>query len=466
MSGVLAPRIPSREKLGHVAVLNFTGDRSNWGSQATSWELLRFLHRAFRWDRSTRLTLLPLLPRHAIDREIEDNSGTALLAALLDIVRGKPSASSVELVLRVARIRYGGWIDQIADADIFFFQGEGTMAGTDFVRGMRLLLLPIIAKHIWRKPVLSLNQTLFSADEAFTELLTESLRSFDLIGCREMASYAFARSLGLNEAVLIPDMAFNAAPFELGKAAIIPSNDRYFCLVGSALRAESNQARAVVKLARRIIDRTGMQVFVAGSVGADLSLTKVARKMLGEDKVAAVDGTAGYQEFAETLRQCAFLLGGRYHSAIAAATVGTPYIPTRSNTYKTEGLNALLDWPFEVREIGKDDDAILADVDRLCENRSALRLHLNDQVFRVRETLRIAEDWLRGIADGESRAVPPQLKPAIPASLSSWQEIAKPYIDAARRQTAHLKYSTSPDEEAIMGKPVDVAAWPPEFAAQ
>ena len=73
--------IPSRKNTRHVAILNFTGDRSNWGSQATSWELLRFLQRAFRWDRATRLTLLPLLPRHAIDREIQDSTGEALMAA-------------------------------------------------------------------------------------------------------------------------------------------------------------------------------------------------------------------------------------------------------------------------------------------------------------------------------------------------------------------------------------------------
>lgn len=455
-------RFPLRQSIQHVAVVNFTGDRANWGCQATSWELLLFLQKAFRWGASTSLTLVPLLPRHAVDRDIDRTEGAILRSAMGEVIAGSKSDSNAQLLLRIARQRFGPWVDRLAQADVVFFQPEGTMAGVDFVRGLRLLLLPVIAKHIWRKPVYSLNQTLFSADDDFTTLMRDAFRSFDLVACRETASYAFAREIGLQDAILIPDFAFNTQPVESNLTRVLDPNARYFCLTGSAHLSRTKGAPRLVDLASRICDRTGLKVIIAGSTGSDLGLAEMARDLIGDDKVTIIKSSMWYQEFAEVLRQCEFMLGGRYHSAITAAAVGTPYIPVRSNSYKSEGLNALLDWPFAVRDVD-DGDGILSDVDRLWNERESYNERLANGMNFVRDRLSAAEQWLAAAADGNEQPVPDALMPVVPQSLVPFSEIAKPYVETTRTRAVHLDYPNSAAEEDIMGRPVPVSVWAQNF---
>ena len=49
-----------------VAIVNYTGDRDNWGCRATSRELVGLLQRALRSEGRIRPVYVPLLPRRPV----------------------------------------------------------------------------------------------------------------------------------------------------------------------------------------------------------------------------------------------------------------------------------------------------------------------------------------------------------------------------------------------------------------
>lgn len=59
-------------------VTNYTGDRGNWGCQATSRELLRFLQETVPDRDANTITTVPLPTPHAFDRHVESGSGERL----------------------------------------------------------------------------------------------------------------------------------------------------------------------------------------------------------------------------------------------------------------------------------------------------------------------------------------------------------------------------------------------------
>ena len=51
-----------------VALTNYTGDRGNWGCQATSRNLLAFLKETFSANPSASIDVIPFPTAHPIDR--------------------------------------------------------------------------------------------------------------------------------------------------------------------------------------------------------------------------------------------------------------------------------------------------------------------------------------------------------------------------------------------------------------
>ena len=171
-----------------VTFVNFTGDRPNWGCQATSWELVKLWNRALRRERQSLIDFVPLLPLHQMDQEMSTRFGAEIRLALMT---RSPTTAQRDLLLEVASKRYQGLLSRVEQADVIVFQAEGTMTGTDFLRAERLLLLPFLAKIAWGKPVLSLNQSFFSADVGFNAVIRNVFATFDAIAVREPSSLVF-----------------------------------------------------------------------------------------------------------------------------------------------------------------------------------------------------------------------------------------------------------------------------------
>ena len=121
-----------------ISVLNYTGDRANWGCQATSRELLRYLQDVVEPD-AAQFHLVPMLDRTKRYFFVQKRLEKALRRAL---ARKRWGPLSALTVLFGAVILHGRHIWHVLTSRYVVFQAEGTMAGTDLLKGTSLLVLP------------------------------------------------------------------------------------------------------------------------------------------------------------------------------------------------------------------------------------------------------------------------------------------------------------------------------------
>ena len=408
----VAPPAPPRR----VCILNFTGERQNWGCRATSWELVRVLNR--RWPESEPFVLetVPLLPHHALDVRIPEQHASEMRAAFL---APSPTAEQQSSMLAIARTRYGDLLDRVAQADLVLFQGEGTMTGTDFLRAERLLLLPWVAQHALHKPIVWVNQTLFSAEPAFSEVLLHVLAGVERVWVREPASLEWLRRHGCGHARLVPDTAFLTDPLDHGDLQARLSGREYFCVTGSAALF-GDAIPAMLAAIRTIADRTGLLPVFACSVGRDLRLADAAAESWPADSYGRIPADCSYPAVAHHLANARLLVGGRYHLSILAAIGGTPSALLDTNTYKLHGLVDLLGTTWPVRSC-RDFDCLVDDAVRLAGAAAAERDTLRQRVATIRrDVLDAFANWhnmptaAQGDMASSGRSPPERVASAVP----------------------------------------------------
>jgi polysaccharide pyruvyl transferase WcaK-like protein len=345
-----------------IVVTNYTGDRGNWGCQATSRELLRFLRETVTDGDAASITTVPLPAPHAFDRHVEAGYGGQLRRVYSD---PRPSEEAIRFVETLARERFGQACDDLAEADAVVFQGEGTVGPQSMFRSLRLFALPFLAVHRYRKPVLSMNQSLYATDAEDAALIRSLFGRFSMVALREAASYCFARSIGLDHAVLCPDFAFRQAPVPPTRP-LGPSGD-YFCVSGSAARG-GYEPESLHRILRRVVEEHGMRpVFLSSRAKDTRELGALLGGLRGATIVSSTDVPDAAQ-LAGVLAGASFVIGGRYHTAIAALTQGTPALLLPGNTHKNEGLAAMLN--LELRVLGTgDEDAIMERIEAIIGGR-------------------------------------------------------------------------------------------------
>ena len=341
-----------------LVVTNYTGDRGNWGCRATSHELVRFLRDTVPDLGDASITTVPLPAPHEFDRRVEAAYGRRLRKIYGD---PSPSPAAVRFVEALAKERFGRACDDLAGADAVVFQGEGTVGPPSMFRSLRLFALPFLAVHRYRKPVLSMNQSLYATDAQDAALIRSIFAAFRMVAVREAASYGFARRIGIDHAVLCPDFAFR----QLRASSPEPPDDAcgYFCVSGSAARDYIDPA-----MLRRIVRRTtevhGLRpVFLSSRAKDTRELGAMLDGLPGARIMASTDLPDAAQ-LAGILANARFVIGGRYHTAIAALTQGTPAVLLPGNTHKNEGLAAMLGLPLEVFGTG-DEAAVMARIEKI-----------------------------------------------------------------------------------------------------
>lgn len=384
----------------NLAIVNFTGFRNNWGCQATSFELMKFMSACVPDDTGIRFTLVPLLPHCAMDLAYQERLDE-IYAAFSEVASGGPGAGRALAELEAICLRrYGHFATKVKEADAVVFQAEGAMGlGTDFARGPRLMLLPFVAKHAWKKPVISLNQSFYGHDPRVIRNAVETFGGLDFVAFREGASVAFARASGLAGAAYVPDLAFEtrAAP---QPSRLRQSAEGYFAVSGSALK-DPRRHHLILNQAESIQQATGLKPLIA--LSRDNRMKILARLRWRPGSYATVPSTATYPQVATLLRDCEFLLGGRYHMAIMAAAVGTSPILLPGNSFKNEGLAGLLGLDRSVREF-TDTDGILTDVEAFRANRAEADARLDMAVANIRANIAMARAHISEILAGATPA--------------------------------------------------------------
>lgn len=280
----------------------------------------------------------------------------------------------------------------IERADVVLFMAEGTMTGQGFFESIRLLMLPYyVATHL-EKPVISLNQTIFTKREEFIPLLQNAYRSFKSIDVREPASLEFAKRIGLSRAELFPDSAFRARGSGKSLSEILEPEPTapMLCITASGGYPGSYK-HPYAREAVRICKEHGIQpVGLFWQPGAMEALRELCSEEGGLTPIFPKAGIP-YRDVSEILSQSIGVVGGRYHTAIQAAAVHTPFVATRSGSHKTAGLLQMLEYPFPERHF-EDVDGVAQDLRRVIDRRDEISAALSHAMERIEEMR------LRGIA--------------------------------------------------------------------
>lgn len=363
-----------------VSIINWTGDRDNWGCQATSYGLLEDLQEAAEGVATLEIHKIPLGQPGRAEKLLHSLVKNQVAAHL----QGETTAHAKQAFRALTRTAHGGELRKLAQADLVIFMAEGTMTGTGYFRGNRTLLLPHYCATVLGKPVVSLNQTIFSQEETFTRALVNIYKRHALVSVREPASLSYAQTIGLDRTVFIPDSAFRTHPSDKPLKAILDREPHrpLICLTASgglARGIEQPHLRLAFEFAR---DRKLQVCGLSWQSRAIQAMKTLGSEAGGPEPVFPIE-SADYRDISAILAASRFVIGGRYHTSIQAAAVGTPFIALPSETHKTEGLLQLLSYPLPVRAY--DDLAgIQSDLELVTNKGDELSAHLNDQMNQVK----------------------------------------------------------------------------------
>lgn len=304
-----------------IAILNYTGNRGNWGSQATSQLLLQELREIFGAE--TTFHLVPLLKSGWRDRVAE---ALHLRSIREELAGGKPGKA----VRRATEWLYGEYVEGLRSADLVIFQSEGTMEGVKFTTGERLLLLPAYSAGILGKPVWALNGSIDTLAPSFERLILGTYGLFEVVTAREPNSVDQLVKMGLKSELFV-DSAFECRPVKPSLA--LP--DRYVCITGSAC-IRSWDWLPLYQAIEQELDGTPLVYLLSGPGDLKTLGETVAKNGIVVPKDTPYGDVCGILEGADCL------IGGRYHMQILSACAGTPFLPLPSGSQKTDGLLRLL----------------------------------------------------------------------------------------------------------------------------
>lgn len=399
-----------------ILICNYTGYRANWGSQATSRGLVQFLAKTVPQGMDVDIDIMPYPPTHWLDHWQKMVYGKRLLATFSDPA---PGPDLLGLLERLCNLRFGPMMKRIRQADIIFFQGEGALGnGREFQR-VQLFGPTVLAKHLYRKPVVSINQTVAYGSDAAEAALKAIFGSFDLNFVREPESLAKCAGDGWPQMALIPDAAFFYAPRQAAASSIDRSD--YFCVTGSANLGAYDLA-AYARGIRAIARTCGLFPVFLYSRSSDEAVSQAYRS-LGE-AVYTVINSATHPDVDQVLPILAgarAVVGGRYHTSISALSQAVPVILTASNSHKSAGLAQMLGAANVSLVADPTEDTLLAAMQAILAEGTALKTRLAQSVQNLADTASQQAGALQalfatvspGAEEGGRRVMPdPTLSPA------------------------------------------------------
>jgi len=312
---------------------------------------------------------VPLIAKNRRDKLIKPFLSRTIERAMLAERPGIAGRLATEAAVRAL---YRDYLPAIEQADYVVFQAEGTLAA-DFYMGLRLLLLPYYARVLLKKPIYSLNQTIFAGSPRFERVLQSVLSKFDLLAVREPASLDYARSIGLSDCQFIPDAAFNTVASRenplLHPEGLRPQ--QYVCFSGSAV-IDSVSPERYRQLILDTAAKSDGDIVLLGSAAEDRRFFDGLPGTLPNGRrIVAAPLDLTYQQVAAVLRDARLLVSGRFHMAVLAATVATPLVLLPTNTFKNDGLLAMLKYPLPVRRFS-DVEQIERDIEYVLHRREEL----------------------------------------------------------------------------------------------
>lgn len=364
-----------------VCVAGWTGDRANWGCQATSHGLLEDLKEAAE---GLDLQVLPatLLHRTSLQRRLGTLLSPLLLRAMAD---GRPGAARIADRV-VPRLYRPDSVRAALGADLVVQTAEGNLDGLTFDSSAGMLALAWHARRRGR-PTVSLNQTLFLARGGLERAVSGAYRDFAFHTVREPRSVEFCSRIGL-EAALVPDAAFRTDPVDSDWRRFVEPQPQAPLLIvtGSPLGTDVLRT-GYVREAAEFAKRRGLQV--CGAFWQEKPrriVSEICREVGGLEPTFVRPGT-DFRRLSAVLREAALVVGGRYHTALKSAVAGTPFVLLPSGTHKSDGLIEMLDYPLPVRGF-EDLEGVRSDLEAVLDRRRELSELLLARTGEIRDRRR------------------------------------------------------------------------------
>lgn len=236
--------------------------------------------------------------------------------------------------------------ERIAQADVAFVNGEGTIHGTGH-QATNLLYVAWASKTYLNKPVYLVNHSFYPGDgepetpPMVARFYTRVYRDFDYVAVREPRSEAEARALGIDAT-----LAFDCLPRTLRELGPFERRD-VLVVAGSVAFPEAAYEPFAAYLTA--MASTGLEIeLLSGAPARPATDERRFVERLTQELPAGgwrQREATSLEEWCEALGSARALVSGRFHHSLAAYTLATPFVALESNTPKITGLTEMLGLP-------------------------------------------------------------------------------------------------------------------------
>lgn len=325
-------------------------------------------------------------------------------------VSGRPIVASISAAAkRVARLlnrltvpvtgqlipyynRYRNRLQVIDRSFLVIHNGDGDIADLYANSTLRQLLELLVAKKLGAITV-SVNQSVDVIDPVLSVILRNVYSQLDLVVVREPISYRRLVELGVpEEKVLVADDAattISPSPPSRIKAILrkegIPTNT-----VGIAVRGDRKvDLNAWSSLVDTLQQRYHKQVlFISNCLLSDAWVGYELQKRQG---IKVLSSQYNYNEYLGIVSRLDAVISDRYHTNVFAIMSSVPDIPIRGNTFKTDGLFELFQYPIPVLDYLSSSNLAEAiqHIDYLYTNYETIKANLSRVAIELRKKAEI-----------------------------------------------------------------------------
>jgi hypothetical protein len=228
------------------------------------------------------------------------------------------------------------------------FNGEGAIH-TKSGHLIRLMGMLYLAK-IKGKIIASINQSIDLQDNHNLEVLVAKVYNLcDFVSAREIVSFEYAKSIGIEKVQLIPDAAYGIP--RLSQEEIDTRVDKYnlpknfISVTGSSfLKKDKKSILRVARIIDILKEMLNEPIVFLANAKTDIW---IAHKLKNKYNYQIIEPPVKYQDAMAIISKSKLVVGGRQHPNIFAYEYNTPYVPFGANTIKNLGVGRLQKYPLE-----------------------------------------------------------------------------------------------------------------------
>lgn len=317
---------------------------SNWGSQATTTELVRLLSAHHPGVEIRGLPRSVTRPNSALKRRLADATATSF--AEWDLFETGPAVTIYEWLT-------GGWQADVEWCDLIVVNGEGTL----HPQKQTLRWMPAL-KWLQRKsgkPIWVVNCSVQFVGASHESLYRSVLGAADRLVLRDPISLDECGVSGIS-ATLAADCAFSTEPSctdQARQAIESATGGKPFAVFTGSASVKKWPLETQMSLISSVVNAGLRPIYSSSTAEDDVNHRRL--KDAGVSLPIVTHNDLKYCEYCHFISQANILIGGRFHPLIFAAKVGTPFVAVESTTHKMKGLVRMLNCEEQLCDF---DDAV------------------------------------------------------------------------------------------------------------